>query len=69
MAENSKSLPSMTTFFYICEYLEITPSEFFDPGNDNPSKLKTIIEKLKKLSDSKLEHILAIIQDLLCETT
>ena len=27
--ENRKSFPSMQLFFYICEYLEITPQEFF----------------------------------------
>ena len=28
--ESGNSKPSMTGFFYICEYLNITPSEFFD---------------------------------------
>ena len=28
--ESGKSLPSMTGFFYICEYLGITPEEFFE---------------------------------------
>jgi hypothetical protein len=28
--ENGINLPSMQAFFYICEYLEITPKEFFD---------------------------------------
>ena len=28
--ETGKALPSMSGFFYICEYLGISPSEFFD---------------------------------------
>ena len=28
--ENGHNLPSMSVFFYICDYLGITPSEFFD---------------------------------------
>ena len=28
--ENKKSLPAMQSFFYICEYLGVTPQEFFD---------------------------------------
>ena len=28
--ENKKNLPSMAAFFYICEYLEVSPQEFFD---------------------------------------
>ena len=27
--ENGVNLPSMSTFFYICEYLGVTPEEFF----------------------------------------
>lgn len=27
--ENQKMLPSMTVFFYICEYFEISPHDFF----------------------------------------
>lgn len=28
--ENGKNLPSMAMFFEICEYLEVSPQEFFD---------------------------------------
>lgn len=38
--ENGKALPSMTGFFYICEYLNITPGEFFDAENKNPEKFR-----------------------------
>ena len=31
--ENGKTFPTMTNFFYICEYLHITPQEFFEDGN------------------------------------
>lgn len=41
--ENKKSLPSMPSFFYICEYLGITPQEFFDEGNANPEGLNEFI--------------------------
>ncbi len=27
--ENKKSFPSMQVFFYICEYLDVTPKDFF----------------------------------------
>ena len=37
--ENRKTLPSMRGFFYICEYLEVTPQEFFDEGNPCPECL------------------------------
>lgn len=30
--ENKKAFPSMQLFFDICEYLHITPGQFFDRG-------------------------------------
>ena len=43
--ENKKSLPAMQSFFYICEYLGITPQEFFDEGNVHPALLQEIIDE------------------------
>ena len=63
--ENKHAMPSMSGFFYICEYLEITPSEFFDEGNQDPQQLNNILSNLKKLEPDKLTHIAAIIQDML----
>lgn len=62
--ENKKTLPSMQVFFYICEYLEITPKEFFDDGNNNPKQLAETIEHLKELDDHVSEHVAEIIKDL-----
>ena len=38
--ENGVNFPSMTVFFYICEYLGVTPMEFFDTETNNPTKAK-----------------------------
>lgn len=35
--ETGKALPSMSVFFFICEYLEISPSEFFDDVSRDPA--------------------------------
>ena len=61
---NGKALPSMTGFFYICEYLNITPGEFFDAENKNPEKIQEVVENLKKLDSEQLDNISAIIRDL-----
>lgn len=37
--ENGKMLPSMTVFFYICDYFGITPREFFDTENASSMEL------------------------------
>lgn len=62
--ENGKSLPSLTVFFYICEFLNITPSEFFDLDSSDPVALRELTEKLKKLSPEYLKHIEAIVDGL-----
>ena len=62
--ENKLAFPSMQAFFYICEYLAISPGEFFDDSAVNPVKWKTAAEELKKLSDSQLDLIILIAKEL-----
>lgn len=62
--ESGKAMPSMTGFFYICEYLNISPRDFFDTDSKNPELLNELIEHLKFLDNAQLEHILAIVRDL-----
>lgn len=62
--ESKRNLPSMTAFFYICEYLEITPYEFFEFTNAPKLKYFKINRCLKQLNDSQLEHLTAIVEDL-----
>ena len=58
--ENKKALPSLQGLFYICEYFEITPQQFFDVGNDSPVRLSELMEDLKKLDDHTLEAVSVI---------
>ena len=62
--ENNRSLPSMQVFFYICEYLKITPAEFFDQQVTYPLLLNETISELKKMDSKQLEHILDIARDI-----
>lgn len=62
--ENGKSLPSLTGIIYICEYLGITPSEFFDFDSPNPARLNKINEYLKKLNDEQLDTIENLVKNL-----
>lgn len=63
--ESGKSKPSITGFFYICEYLNVTPSEFFETESINPEKVNAIIKDLKKLDDKQLDTISALIKGLI----
>ena len=51
--ESGKSMPSLSGIFYICEYLGITPSEFFDIDSKNPTRLNDVIKDLKRLNDKQ----------------
>ena len=62
--ESGKSMPSLTGIFYICDYLGITPSEFFDMDTQNPTKLNEIIANLKRLNDRQLDTISMLIRDI-----
>ena len=55
--ESQKALPSMSIFFYICEYLAVTPSEFFDEGNQCLQELRSIVEVLKELTPEQVSHL------------
>ena len=62
--ETGKSLPSLSGFFYICEYLGITPKEFFDDTIKYPAELKSIISGLQKLTPEQLNSLEVIIKGL-----
>lgn len=62
--ESGKSLPSIPSFFYICEYFEITPKQFFDTEEAAPGLLNELIAELKKLDESQLESLLPLVKSL-----
>lgn len=63
--ESGKSMPSLSGIFYICEYLGITPCEFFDQENNNPVKIAEVINDIKRLDDKQLDAISTIIKEIL----
>ena len=62
--ETGKTTPSLAGILYICEYLGISPSEFFDIDNPNPEKIQAIIEDLKRLSDKQLDAVAVLVKDI-----
>lgn len=63
--ESGKSMPSLSGIFYICDYLGITPSEFFDTETQSPSKVSNIMADLKRLDDRQLDMISELIKDII----
>lgn len=62
---SGKTLPSMTEFFAICDYFEITPVEFFDAKITNPKLSRSVLELLEQLDEDDLELTLTNIKRLL----
>ena len=62
--ESGKSMPSLSGFFYICEYLGISPKDFFDTDAKNPSKATELYSIARGLNDEQLNHLIAIVKDL-----
>lgn len=62
--ECGKNLPSMTGFFYICEYLGITPQEFFSTETKNPAKARELLSVVKGLSNEKLDNLIALAKSI-----
>jgi transcriptional regulator with XRE-family HTH domain len=61
--ENRRTLPSMQGFFYICEYLNISPREFFDFDVETPSGSRELLHELGKLTPRQIAHIMLIVKD------
>ena len=62
--ENGKSLPSLPLFFYICDYFQITPKDFFDENQNNFYSTGELIREIQKLTGPQVQHLLAVIKDI-----
>lgn len=65
--ENGKAFPSMQGFFYICEYLGITPEEFFNEKAADPVRTKRLAGRLELLTPSQLLLVEELVRQLLRE--
>ena len=57
---SGRSLPSMSEFLYICEYLDISPMEFFDDGQHSSSLKQEAIDYIRVMSDSDVALFLKL---------
>ena len=61
--ENGVNMPSMSAFFYICEYLGVSPEEFFSYDEKDPVKSRETYELICNLN----EHQHKLVQSLIIE--
>ena len=62
--ENGHACPTMEKFFYICDYLGITPQEFFDLETPDPIKTKRLYQETHSLSSRQLDILLAVAREM-----
>ena len=62
--ENGISSPSILSFFCICQYLQITPQEFFNFNYKVAKEQREVIELFNQMDHSSAVHILALMRSL-----
>ncbi len=63
--ENLVSLPSMDSFFQICEYFDISPSDFFDFDGAPSLALIELHRKEEQLSPEQVKLISALVDAII----
>lgn len=61
---SGRALPSMQEFFYICDFLGVTPQQFFDAGQANPAKIQAIADGLASLDAENLDLVASLVKAL-----
>lgn len=63
--ESKKTFPSMQSFFYICDYLDVTAEEFFAVENKKPELLREVTDNIKLLDENELYHLHGLVNALI----
>ena len=61
---SGRALPSMYEFLYMCDYLGITPKEFFDSEIKNPAKTERLCRITRNMSDDNMDLLIALAERL-----
>ena len=61
---SGRSKPSIDEFLYICEYLNVSPRDFFDESQAEPILIQKALDGMRKLSDKDLLSLLSLIDRL-----
>ena len=61
--EAKRHFPKMLHFFYICEYLGISPRDFFDYDSEAPRLDNELFSEIQKLDVKLKDYYLNLIRD------
>lgn len=62
--ENGKSMPSFEQFFNLCDYLNITPKDFFSEEKRNFQNTNSLYREVEKLTPDMAKHFLEIMKKI-----
>ena len=61
---SGRSMPSLGEFLYICEYLGVTPREFFDKDIKEPQLVQKLYELTRNMSQEDLDVLIGTAERL-----
>lgn len=61
---SGRMMPSLTEFLYICEYLNVSPRDFFDEGDVDSALIQRAVEGMRELKDQDIIALLGLIDRL-----
>ena len=61
---SGRSMPSLGEFLYICEYLGVTPREFFDEDMKEPQLVQKLYELTRNMSKADLNVLISTAERL-----
>ena len=61
---SGRSVPSLGEFLYICEYLGVTPKEFFDEDIKEPQLVQRLYELTRNMSESDISILISTAERL-----
>lgn len=62
--ENRKAFPTMSNFFYIYEFLHVSPKDFFDWEVADPNERNELMQQVKFLNNEQMAAISTIVKGL-----
>lgn len=61
---SGRALPSMTEFLYICDYLGVSPMEFFNTEQETTLTQQKAIDYIHTMPDDDIRFVIEIIERL-----
>ncbi len=61
---SGRAVPSLGEFLYICEYLGVTPKEFFDEDINEPQLVRKLYDLTRNMSEADLNVLISTAERL-----